>query len=154
MVTLIKKINGSFKSKLKSHTPINIAVPKHLQEQIKRIPRLSLEAFKESRGTGTDWYNLMFRTKIGLDLALAFYTEEGSDALKEVHDVCLELHREYKKINKWTITGYQYETLLSGLEAIDQIQDETTRRDQLEVFKSSDLYVKKLIARINKGEDI
>ncbi len=153
-VTLTRKINGTYRTKLKSHTPITIAIPKHLMDSIKRIPRLSLESFKESRGSSTDWYNLTFRIKIALDLAKRYYTDEASEALVDVFEDCLNLYRNFKSTSKWSITEEQYDSILMGLDAMDQIQDETTRRDQLEVFKSSDLYVKKLIEKINRNEDI
>ncbi len=149
MVTLVKKINGTFKSKLKSHTPINIAIPKHLADQIKKVPRLSLEAIKENRGTSTDWYNLMFRTKVGLDIACAVYTEEASRPMADIFNICLILKDRFLEEKKWYLTASEYEDLLAGLDATDQMQDETTRRLQLEIFKNSDLYIKKLIKSID-----
>lgn len=149
MVTLVKKINGTFKSKLKTHTPINIAIPKHLADQIKKFPRLSLEAMKENRGTSKDWYNLMFRTKIGLDIACAVYTEEASKPMADIFNICLNMKDRFLAENKWYITESEYEDLLAGLDATDQMQDETTRRLQVDIFKNSDLYIKKLIKSIN-----
>lgn len=142
MVTLTKR-------KLKSYTPINIAVPKVLQDQIKRVPRLSLKAFIENKATSTDWYNLTFRSKIGLDLAKEVYTEEASVAMTDVLNACLGTKDRFVKTNVWSITEEEAELVLLGLDATDQMQDETTRRLQLDVFHLSDKYMKKLIKETN-----
>jgi hypothetical protein len=145
MVTLVKKINGTFKSKLKSHTPINIAISKADSELLKRFPRLSLENIRNNNGIFKDWYNLTFRTKIGLEVANLVYTEEASAALKEVHDVCLKMLETYKQERCLSLTEQEYILLTDGLDAVDQMQDENTRRILLDIFKNSDKYVKKLI---------
>lgn len=153
MISLVKKINGSFKSKLKSHTPINIAIPKHLTEQIKKIPRMSLAALSENRAKESDWYNLSFRTKIGLDLAKAIYTDEAFVAMEEVFQVCLDMKDRFLLKGIWSVSEDEYQLLKIGLDATDQMCDETTRRIQLEVFKASDLYVKNIIKNSHEKEN-
>ena len=147
MITLIKKINGTFKSKLKSHTPINIAIPRALSEQIKRVPHLSLKALANNQGTSKDWYNITFRIHIGLSIAKEVYTDDAVVAMHQVYEQTTKIMDRFIEEGRWYTNENEYEDLLSGLEATDQMQDETTRRLQLEVFKNSDLHVKKLIAQ-------
>lgn len=146
MIILTKKINGTFKSKLKSRTPINIAIPKALADQIKKIPHLSLKALASNQGSSKDWYNITFRIRIGLDIAKEIYTEDASIAMQELYELTVKIMDRFIVEDLWYVTEQEYNDLLSGLEATDQMQDETTRRLQLEVFKRSDVHVKQLIA--------
>lgn len=144
-VILRKKNNGTHRSKLKTRSPVVFPIPREKTEEIKRGPRLSLDAMRDGRGNSTDWFNLTFRIKIGLILALKFYTEEASDALEEILQHCVAISDNYATTYKWTITTEQYDALLMGLDACDQIHDETTRRELLDAFLASKTYVNKLI---------
>lgn len=138
MVTLRKR-------KTTTNTPITIAVPKAQQDAIKRVPRQSLQAFKDNKQTPTDWYNLTFRTRIGFDLAHEVYTNETVVEMTECLNTCLAIKDRYLQTKLWTATPEEIESIEIGLDAIDQMQDETTRRVQLVAFKESDVYMKKLI---------
>ena len=150
MITLTKKINGTYRSKLKSRTPINIAIPKAFAENLKAIPRNSLLALATNKGTAKDWYNIAFRLTIGLEIAKEIYTSEASEAIKPLYETAISLMDRYIEEDLWYINKVEYEELLIGLEATDQMQDETTRRLQLDIFKYADAHVKKLIANGNQ----
>lgn len=133
------------KSKCVTKTPITIAVPKAQQDAIKRVPRVSLQAFKDNKNTPTDWYNITFRTRIGYDLAKEVYTHEAFVAMTECLDTCLIIKDRYLETKIWSATPEEIEIIEVGFDAIDQMQDETTRRIQLVAFKESDVYMKKII---------
>lgn len=150
MVTLTKKINGTYRSKLKTRTPVVIPIPREQAEMMKRVPRLSLDAIRDGEGNSTDWYNVTFRINISLILAKKFYTDEASIALEEIAQLCLAIAENYAKTDKWSVTPEQYEMFIMGLDASDQIQDETTRRELLDASLASRTYVNKLIKTHNE----
>lgn len=137
------------KRKLKTYTPITIAVPKHLQEQIKRVPRQSFAAFQENKHTPTDWYNLAFRIRIGYNIAKDVYTQEAVDGMKEVMDALLVMKDRYLETKVFTMTNVEAELIEMGLDATDQMQDETTRRTQLEPFHEADRFMKAILKEVN-----
>ena len=138
------------KRKCKSNTPIVFAVPKTLQDQIKRIPRLSLQSFKDNKAVTTDWYNITFRIKIGLDIAESEYTNVTINPMVDVLEVCISILNRYRELNIWAITRDEVELLENGLDATDEMTDQTTRRVQLDAFHASDKYMKRIVANNNK----
>lgn len=136
--------------KYKTNTPITIAIPKAQVEMIKKIPRQSLQAFLENKGTPTDWYNLGFRIRIGYDLAKEIYTEEAVVAMKEVLDCLLDIKDNYLRSNQMVFTVDDINLVELGLDYVDQMTDETTRRVQLDAFHESDKFMKSIIKQVNK----
>lgn len=150
MVTLTKKINGSYKSKLKSATPITIAITKAQSDMLKKGPRDALAALKAGKGSPQVWYTLTFRTEATRIIGELIYVQETANQLKEVRDVCLRLMEGYIANRKWEISDSEFELLEEGLDAADVLQDDNTRRVQLDAYKKADLYVKK---RAKEAED-
>jgi len=137
------------KRKLKTYNPITIAVPKALQDQIKKVPRQSFQAFLDNKQTPTDWYNLTFRIRIGYNLAQAVYTQEAIVGMKEALDVCITIKERYLTTRLLSMTLRESDLMEMGLDATDQMQDETLRRTQLEAFHESDRFMKKILKEVN-----
>jgi len=143
-MTVIKK------KKCKSNTPIIFAVPKSVQDQIKRVPRLSLQAFKDNTQTPTDWYNIAFRIKIGLGIAESTYTDDAIIPMKEVLQVCLDIKDRYLETKVMSATIEECEAIEIGIDATDEMTDQTTRRIQLDAFHASDKFMKSILVEVNK----
>lgn len=153
MIKLTKKINGSFKSKLNSHTPINIAISKKDSDMIKKGPREAFDKLLKGQGTPQIWYTLMFRTEATRIIASQLYTDETVTELTSVRDVCVKLMDRYIQERKWNITEQEQELLLAGLDAADQVQDDNTRRVHLDAYKKADAFVKKLAIQAEQRLD-
>ena len=137
------------KPKYKTYTPVNIAIPKAKAEMIKKIPRLSLQAIREGSGSVTDWYNLCFRIKVGHDLAKVVYTDEAVVALKEILDCVLGIKDRFVTTNAVTVLKDEVELIEMGLDYTDEMTDDATRRVQLEVFHTSDKYLKSVLKELD-----
>lgn len=126
--------NKPVRKKPKSNTPIIFKVAKAQQEIIKKPPRISLQRFKENKADATDWYNIAFRISVGVNIARSDYVQETVDAMIESFSVCESLFVNAKKDSgpHWSATPEQLEYLQEALDAVDQMQDETTRRVQLD----------------------
>lgn len=147
MILVQKKSQKS--RKLKTYTPITIAVPKHLQDELKRVPRASFQAFLDNKQNLTDWYNITFRIKIGYELAVKIYTEEAVQGMKNALDACMNIKDRYLDIKVMSMTLLESDLIELGLDATDQMQDETTRRDQLGSFHETDRFMKKILKEVN-----
>jgi hypothetical protein len=131
------------KPKRISTSLIKLAEPE--QKWLKQVPRLSLNAFKNKTQTITDWNNVTFRIKVGVELAKKIYTEETFSSMNEVLSVCLKLGEEYRKTNILNPTAEEIETMEIGIDAVDSMQDETLRKDQVIAYRTTDAFMKKLI---------
>lgn len=149
MITLVKKINGTYRSKLKTRTPVVIGISKSDLEILKRTPRDGLDRISAGQGNERDWFNLMFRARIGYEAATLIYTEEAKEAFEEVQETCMSIVNRYKTAKLWTVTQEEKSVILLGLDAVDQMLLENTRRIMLEIFKSADRFVTKIIKELN-----
>lgn len=140
--------NKPIRKKPKSNTPIIFKVAKEQQEAIKKPPRISLRRFIDGVADATDWYNIAFRISVGINIAQSDYVQETVDAMKECFNVCEDIFTNAKQETApvWSITNEQAEYLQEALDAVDTMQDETTRRVQLDAHliakKKTSTYVK------------
>lgn len=116
------------RKKLKSKTPIVFKLSKEQSDQLKSRIRPSLIAFKNNTQTATDWYNLGFRLKIAVEIGKENYQQQTVNELQECLDVIIYLKNQWVETKSFKATEEQITLLESGLDAMDQIQDETTRR--------------------------
>lgn len=131
------------RKKPKSVTPILFKIDKEKQEAIKKPPHVSLNRIKAGTGDATDWFNVAFRIRVGLHIARTDYTQETVDGVMQAFTLCDLIYCNAKKEKgpDWTITADQAEVLEDALCAVDTMQDETTRRIQLDAH----LQAKKLM---------
>jgi hypothetical protein len=142
----IQILNSKTKTrKYKSKTPIVFAIPSEQKKFLKSIPRLALTAFKENKATATDWYNVTFRLKACYEITKIAYENITVEAVKEVLDMLLEVQKRRTSDLDWLMSLEEIETLEIGLDAMDTIEDETTRRIQLDATLISKNYMKQFL---------
>jgi len=137
--------NKPVRKKPKSVTPIVFKISKEKQDAIKKPPRTSLRRFIEGNADANDWYNIAFRLRVGVYIAISEYTEETVDGLKSAFGLCDAIHTNAKKETgpDWTITKDQIDILQDALDAVDVMQDETTRRVQLDAHHAAQKLMKR-----------
>jgi hypothetical protein len=125
--------NRPVRKKPKSYTPIVFKINKELHEGIKQPPRTSLRRFREGIADATDWFNISFRIRVGIYLARAEYQQETVEDMTDAFMLCDTIYTRAKQDNgpDWTITPEEIDYIESALDAVDIMQDETTRRAQL-----------------------
>jgi hypothetical protein len=122
--------------KLKTNSPINIRYDKAGDLRLKLPPQISLEQFKNNEGTLAAWTTLYFRIHVGLKLADKFSNESIPIVFNEAIEI-LNINKNNYAVNKvWNFTGKDIDAIRSVLTTIDELQDNTTRRDQLEAYNS------------------
>ncbi len=138
-----KKTNKKRKA-LTSRSPINMQIPKTQQEWLKKVPREAIEAIKAGTFDQTDWFNLGFRIQMGMELVREFYTEDSVKALQECFGAIESIRNRYLSIapQEWTVTPTELAFLEAAVEAVDTLQDETLRRNQLPASKKALAFMK------------
>lgn len=114
--------------KTKSNTPITIGLSKKESDNLKKLIRPSLQAFKENKQTPTDWQNIGFRLKVAVEIAKEFYSDENAEDLQKCLDVIIVLKERYLKTISFLATTKEVELMELGLDTMDELQDRTTRR--------------------------
>lgn len=140
--------NRPIRKKPKSFTPIVFKIPKEQQDRIKKPPRTSLNRFRSNQADATDWFNIAFRIRVGVHIAKAEYLQETVDDMSQAFTFCDILYTRAKQDTgpDWSITADEAEYIESALDVVDIMQDETTRRVQLDAHhvaqKLMGVYVK------------
>lgn len=132
--------------KTKSYTPIILGLSLKDATRLKTMIRPSLAAFKENRQSLTDWHNIGFRLKVALEIAKEHYVPQTVAELQACMDVILAMKQRYLLNKSLTVSAEEIELFEMGLDAMDQIQDESTRRLLLDKFLVADRYMKALEA--------
>lgn len=132
------------KRKTKSVTPIVIALTQAQKESLKRMLQPSVKAFQENRATPTDWHNLGFRLKVGLEVAKECYSDENVGSFETCMDLILKLKERALTSQGFTTNSDEFEILTTGLEAVDEMQDQVTRRVLLDKHLIADRFMKRL----------
>lgn len=140
--------NRPIRKKPKSFTPIVFKISKEQQDAIKRPPRTSLNRFRINQADATDWFNIAFRIRVGVHIAKEEYGQDTVKDMSEAFTFCDVLYARAKQDTgpDWSVTTDEIEYLESALDVVDIMQDETTRRVQLDAHhvakKLMGVYVK------------
>jgi hypothetical protein len=143
--------NRPIRKKPKSFTPIVFKLTKEQQEAIKRPPRTSLNRFRANQADATDWYNIAFRIRVGVHLAKEEYAQSTVNDMCEAFTFCDVLHNRCKKPNgvDWSVTKQEADYIEDALNAVDIMQNETTRRIQLDAHHAAKRILKTYIENFN-----
>ena len=133
--------------KLKSNTPITIAVPKAQKDKIRKWFSLSIDAIVDNKDTPTDWYNCAFRTKQALEIARVVYIQETVDELQAILDMIVSKAINYPNENWFKFSTQEIDLIKSMHEAMCIMEDEVTRRIQLDAVLITEKYMKAFLKK-------
>lgn len=142
------KTRAPVKKKYKTHNPVTFAVPKELKEKIRRVFELTITAIKTNTGTATDWYNVAFRTKHALEIAKVVYTDETVKEFQSISDMLVLKASEHETNPNWFRFNENEVALVGDMhEAMCVMEDDVTRRIQLETIHIADKYMKQFVKK-------
>lgn len=101
----------------------------------------SIEALKQNSFQVTDWYNITFRLKAGVEIAKVIYTTENLKDMEESFSACLSIKNRYVKTSIFNVTENEISHILTGLDAVDQMQNEVTRKQLTEAHLKAEAYL-------------
>ena len=141
------KAKAAARKRPQSHTPILLWLDPKQTAWLKAEPRHSLGLFEANRGSAKAWHNLLYRVKVGLELAKLRYTEETVGGFEVSVQAAMAIYRRAvaNEGGLWQASPEEIELIRMGLDAADTMQDETLRRDQLTVYRQVDAFMKAII---------
>lgn len=106
---------------------------------LKMAPNLGLVLLMHGKGDATDWYNVMFRLYVGLELALKHYTEEAVEGMRDGVRACLLVRDRFGASGHktWRVSPAELMLMSLAMDAGDRIQDELTRQQQLPAYHNA-----------------
>ena len=121
-------------NKMLSKKPILIRYSSSQGYNNKLAPYMDLKAFSEGTGNKVNWCNLFFRLTVS-KLSLKLIEHEGvEEVLTKGFDILESLIPELMSNVQIFLTQEQKEVITHCLEISDQIQDNTTSKDQLGIY--------------------
>lgn len=129
------------KPKFKTYNPITFSIPATQQKILKSVPRHSFNKFKQGNADATDWYNITFRIKVAVEIAKVCYEQITVDEIQSVLTTLLDI----KDNSQWRANDEQLMAIESGLDAMDTLQDESTRRVQLDATHKAQTFMKQFL---------
>lgn len=116
------------------NTPLTIRYSKQEGDSLKYRIYFHLHRLTTDDCDNGDWLALQFRLKIGVGLAKNFIEDNIAPTINEGLIILEEIKENRIANNTWRITNEQENKLRYLLSIIDDMQDNTTRKEQLPIF--------------------
>ena len=117
--------------KVKTNTPVLFRYGKDDDNKLKFPPQISLEEFNSGLGDLSKWKTIYFRVQVGTQLINYFEKDSLDIRIEDGIDCLNDIYYHHQKTNKWEINSNQLSLMKSILCCIDNMQDGTTRNQQL-----------------------
>ena len=118
----------------KIYTPILFRYNKAGEMRLKLPPQISLEQFNKGEGCLAAWDTIFFRIHVGIFLSRYFKEESLSVNFQSAIDSLLVIKKRVSENNTWVMNSLEHDNIREVLNVIDVIQDNTTRKQQLEAY--------------------
>lgn len=105
----------------------------------------SYTRFVSGEPTSTDWYNLLFRIQVGLEMARRFYTDPAIVLMVAAKEACLRIMTRYHQTNGWSATQVDLDDIKSGLDAVDTMAGENIIHEVLQAHYKAREVLKKYV---------
>lgn len=104
----------------------------------------SLAVFRRGKGDYTNWFNLAFRLRFGLNLANEYYEDVTALEIKLCYDKAIGIinRPDAKPGAPLYMTEEEFDSVTSGLEALDVMQREMLRRDMAPILRNAAVYMR------------
>lgn len=150
------KTKKSGKPKIKRNPPgYNplFKITKDQNDYIKSSIRKSFEIMASGDFTQRQWIDLLTRMMVGKILITKNYTEESVAEFAPCLKACIDIENRADKHNheKWDMTEEEREILEAGLDAVDEVQDNTLRMEFLDAHHAADKEISKMFIIKREG---
>ncbi|WP_455275106.1 hypothetical protein [Ralstonia thomasii] len=96
------------------------------------VPHIELEKMRDGTATEQSWHTLAFRINVGQTLAHQQFADQAAALDAMAHGVwaIAEVGKRYKRTGRFGCTGDEFRAIGEALNLTDDMQKETTRREQ------------------------
>jgi hypothetical protein len=130
-----KRKSAGVRKTLLTNTPVTIRHSEKHARILKLQPYICLETFVTRNSKVYDWNTVCTRLNVGFNLSVNHDLEEAIPVLKDGLETVLKINERFRRTGTWRADDREIAVMRQGLTLTDDIQDITTRREQLEAFK-------------------
>lgn len=119
------------------HPPGQVVLPKTIrfglreENMLMMVPHQELERLRDGTADESTWHTITMRLDWGCFLSIDhFQNIEVNDSIKAALDSMVSIKDRYKRTNKWGVSGDEFFKIGEALNLIDEMQKQTTRREQ------------------------
>lgn len=104
---------------------------------LKLIPHAMLDKILHGEGDEECWHTIAFRLNCGNAIANKSFAHqpEVQDEMERALVAISDVGKRYKRTGKFGCTGDEFKAIGAGLNLADELQSETTRREQRDSYR-------------------
>ncbi|MDO3616665.1 hypothetical protein Q3O97_12470 [Ralstonia pseudosolanacearum] len=101
--------------------------------EVQLVPHVELEKLRDGTATEESWHTLAFRINVGQVLAQQHFAHVGDvlDAMARGVVAVAEVGKRLRRVGRFGCTGDEFRAIGAALPLTDDMQEATTRRQQL-----------------------
>ncbi|AXW48147.1 hypothetical protein ACI2S5_08415 [Ralstonia nicotianae] len=113
--------------------PSVIRFSRGAEVQLQLVPHVELEKLRDGTATEESWHTLAFRINVGQVLAQQYFAHVGDvlDAMARGVVAVAEVGKRFRRVGRFGCTGDEFRAIGAALTLTDDMQEATTRRQQL-----------------------
>ena len=135
-----KRPKKKYKAK---HPPGQVVLPKTIrfgqreENLLMLVPHQELERFREGLADESTWHTITMRLDWGCFLSIDhFQNIEVNDKIRDALDAMVAIKERHQRLGKWGTTGDEFFKIGEALNLVDEMQKNTTRREQEDSLKA------------------
>ena len=125
------------KKPAKKYKPRPAILPKvfrfgrHEENMLMLVPHTELDKLRDGSADEGTWHTITMRLDWGCFMSIDhFQNIEVNDTIKAALDSMVSIKDRYKRTSKWGVSGDEFFKIGEALNLIDEMQKQTTRREQ------------------------
>lgn len=113
--------------------PSVIRFSRGAEVQLQLVPHVELEKLRDGTATEESWHTLAFRINVGQVLAQQYFAHVGDvlNAMARGVVAVAEVGKRFRRVGRFGCTGDEFRAIGAALTLTDDMQEATTRRQQL-----------------------
>lgn len=117
--------------------PIIFRFNQRNETQLQLVPHVELEKMVDGSATEESWYTLAFRINVGQMLAQRQFSDHPDvlDAMARGVAAVAEVGKRFKRAGRFGCTGDEFRAIGAAITLTDDMQEATTRRQQLQATR-------------------
>lgn len=156
-----RKPSSNRQREVQAALPLAFGMSPEQAERLKRIPIDSLNRFQEKKATKIDSTNIYLRIMTGIHIVehvMKSHNIEG-DVFKPLQEAlsatrATMFRNEQLPDGQWTMSPGETVLVIAGLDVVDQLQDQITRRDMLFAFRGAQRIIEENFRKAHPGKPV
>jgi len=147
-----KKPRKKYRPKLVPLLPKVFRQTHEADTMLKMIPHSELEKLRDGNADEGTWHTLVCRLDWGCFMSIDhFQNIEVNDAIQAALNSMRSIKARFERVGKWGMSGEEFLNIGAALNLVDDMQSQTTRREQEASFDAMMKLNKQLLKEQHAG---